>query len=145
MDLGLENINLYSSESLDITVDGKEVTVYKKETFAKDEDIKKAEYKLNFKFGPQTKELFKKYAGLYYGTVEFNDLKRAVSLTQAHYKDDDRLQGKPIDKLFVASYGNGDCVVVDSSDKVYDYVHDANPVFTDANKLMKGKNLKQYI
>lgn len=146
LNIGLGRIEVTSSvEAFDVVVDGKAVTVNKKEYMASDADIKKAEKELGMTFGPQTKELFKKYSGLYYGTVEFDDLEKAVGITDSMWDGDNRLKGKQIDKVFVASYGNGDHLAVDSNDKVYRYCHDGDPVFDNSDKLMKGNTLKQFI
>lgn len=131
-------VNRVGLESLSFKLS--EVTVSKKEYMADDNAIKKAEKELGFKLGPQTKEFFKKYAGLYMGGgPEFvSDIELAVGQTLSAFEEDERLKGKKVDRIWVAANGMGDHLCADSNDKLSWYIHDADPVFdTSETKSVK--------
>ena len=127
-------------ENLQIPLSSGKVNTSKKEYMASDADIKKAEEELGIKFGSQTKEFFKKYAGLYFSksTEYVSDLKLAIGQTRSLFEDDDRLKNKKIDRVVVGSDGFGNHLCADPSDKVSWYQHDSSPVFDEkSTKSMK--------
>ena len=137
--LEFSHINISQSFSVEgISIPKEKLDLYKK--METNEAIVAAEKKIGFSLGRQTKHLFLKLNGLYYGTWEFRDLEESVGNTLETYSADDRLAGKKIDKFLIASDGMGNNLCVDANDMVFVYQHDANPVFWPTKK-----NLVTYI
>ena len=86
--VSLEGLNIPKSD------DVIKIGMSKPEYMADDKAIKEAETELGFKIGPQTKEFFKKWAGLYFsgGTEYVSDIKLAVGQTGMIFEEDDRLK-----------------------------------------------------
>ena len=132
--VSLEGLNIPKSD------DVIKIGMSKPEYMADDKAIKEAETELGFKLGPQTKEFFKKWAGLYFsgGTEYVSDIKLAVGQTGMIFEEDDRLKNKKIDRIVVGADGFGNHLCADTNDKLSWYYHDSNPVFdTSETKSMK--------
>ena len=132
--VSLEGLNIPKSDEVI------KIGMSKPEYMADDKAIKEAETELGFKLGPQTKEFFKKWAGLYFsgGTEYVSDIKLAVGQTGMIFEEDDRLKNKKIDRIVVGADGFGNHLCADTNDKLSWYYHDSNPVFdTSETKSMK--------
>jgi hypothetical protein len=132
--VSLEGLNIPKSD------DVIKIGMSKPEYMADDKAIKEAETELGFKLGSQTKEFFKKWAGLYFsgGTEYVSDIKLAVGQTGMIFEEDDRLKNKKIDRIVVGADGFGNHLCADTNDKLSWYYHDSNPVFdTSETKSMK--------